>query len=192
MSPLVLITGFGTFEEVERNPSGEAARALEEHPPPGVEVRAAELPVTFDGAPAAVRQAVERLLPARPELLVGLGVQKEAYFRLERLARGALAGDRLDDAGESASSLGVDAGPIMETSLDLERLAGVLREAGAGDVRVSEDAGGYVCERSYHALLCAGSRLNAPALFLHLPPIAICPIEVQVPIVRALVAHVTA
>ena len=188
MTALVLVTGFGAFEDVERNPSGEIARALEAAPPAGLDVRAAELPVTFDGAPVAVRQAVERVLPERPAALLGLGVQKEAYFRLERRARGALVGDRSDNAGETASSAGVDAGPDLETSLELERLATVLREAGADDVRISEDAGGYVCERSYHALLSAGTLLAAPTLFLHVPPVATCPTETQVPLVRALLA----
>jgi len=186
MSSLVLVTGFGAFEQVERNPSGELARALEADPPAGLEVRAAELPVTFDGAPVAVRQAVQRILPRRPKLLLGLGVQKEAYFRLERRARGALTGERTDNSGETASSAGVDAGPDMETSLDLERLAEALRAAGADDVRVSEDAGGYVCERTYHALLSAGTLLNAQALFVHLPPFDALSTESQLPIVRAM------
>jgi pyroglutamyl-peptidase len=188
MQRLAVVTGFGPFEDVEYNPSADIARALEADPPPGIEVRAAELPVTFDGAPVAVRQAVEAILPTRPELLVGLGVQKEAYFRLERRARGALVGERTDNSGETASSAGVDAGPDMETSLDLEALADVLRAAGADDVRVSEDAGGYVCERTYHALLSAGTLLPAPAVFLHIPPAGPWPVERQVPIVRALVA----
>ena len=44
-------------------------------------------------------------------------------------------------------------GPDRESALDLDGLADTLRAAGAGEVRVSDDAGGYVCEVTFHTLL---------------------------------------
>jgi pyroglutamyl-peptidase len=192
LPPLVFVTGFGPFEDVARNPSREVALSLERAPPPGVRVRAVELPVTFEGAPRAVAAAIRSLAPERPDVLLGLGAQKKDYFRLERRARGRLAGDRLDNAGRSAGELGIDGGPDLETDLDLEVLAAALRAAGAERVRVSEEAGGYVCERTYHALLASASEIGAPALFLHLPPTAIVAIEAQVRIVSALAGALAA
>lgn len=187
-APLVLVTGFGPFPGRAVNPSREVARMLEREPPAGVRVVARELPVTFRGAPAAIRAALAELAPERPAALVGLGVQPEPCFRLERRARGRYDGGRADNDGATPDGLGLELGPDRECTLDLERLAEVLRAAGAGEVRVSEDAGGYVCEVTLHTLL--GEAGGAPALFLHVPPAEVLDAEAQARIVRALVAAV--
>jgi pyroglutamyl-peptidase len=185
-APLVLVTGFGPFRGRTRNPSREIARALEREPPPGVRVLARELPVTFRGAPRAIRRALADLAPERPAALLGLGVQGRPWFRLERRARGVYSGRRQDNAGHSPASLGLDLGPERECALELEPLALVLRAAGAGEVRISDDAGGFVCEVCFHTLL--GEARGAPAVFLHVPPVRVLDAAAQTPIVRALVA----
>jgi len=185
--PLVLVTGFGPFPGVTENPSLAVARALELAPPPGVRVVARELPVTFEGAPRAVGESVADL-ERTPAVLLGLGVQPDSTFRLERRARGRLEGGRADNEGRTASAVGVDGGPDLETSLDLGLLEEALRAAGAPEVTHSGDAGSYVCERTYHALLMCGAGAGVPALFLHLPPAEVLASAQQVPIVRALVA----
>lgn len=186
-APLVLVTGFGPFRGRARNPSRDVARALEREPPPGVRVVARELPVTFRGAPRAIRKALAELAPARPVALLGLGVQREPRFRLESRARGVYRGKRRDNDGATPDGLGLDLGPDRECALDLERFADVLRAAGAPDVRLSDDAGGYVCEVCYHTLL--GEARGAPAVFLHVPPAQALDAAAQTPIVRALVAE---
>jgi pyroglutamyl-peptidase len=187
-APLVLATGFGPFPGRELNPSREIARGLAEDPPPGVRVRASELPVTFLGAPPAVRAAVAALAPERPAFLLGLGVQPEPCFRLERFARGRYDTERLDNEGNSAAELRPVVGPDLESDLDFQALARVLRAAGAPDVRLSTDAGGYVCEITYHALLQEAARLGVRALFLHLPPAEVLSVAEQTPMVRTLLA----
>ena len=184
-SPLIVVTGFGPFPGTVRNPSREVALALERRPPAGTRVLARELPVTFAGAPAAIDALVDGL-PERPVLLLGLGVQPEPTFRLERRARGRLCGARVDGDGRTADEVGVDAGGDLECGLELEPLAEALRGAGARDVLVSSDAGGYVCERTYHRLLAAGVELGVPALFLHVPPVAAMDPAEQERIVRAM------
>lgn len=189
---MVLITGFGPFPGVTDNPSIAVARALAQEPPRGVDVVARELPVTFEGAPAEVAAGVaelgDRATPGAVVLL-GLGVQPDPTFRLEQRARGQLTGARADSSGQTASAVGVDAGHDLETALDLERLAQVLREAGAPSVALSEDAGGYVCERTYHALLSCAHARGLTALFLHVPPAEVMAPAEQAPLVRALVAE---
>ncbi len=187
-APLVLVTGFGPFPGRKVNPSGEVARLLEARPPPGVRVRACELPVSFRGAPAAGRAALESLRPARPRALLGLGVQREPYFRLERRARGRYDSARKDNDGQSAAELALAVGEDRENGIDLAALARVLRAAGAADVRLSEDAGGYVCELTYHALLGEARALGVPVVFLHVPPARVLPAAEQAPLVGALVA----
>ena len=187
-----MITGFGPFPGVTDNPSLGVAWALATEPPAGVRVVARELPVTFAGAPLGVAAGLAELEGAASEqvvALLGLGVQPEPSFRLERRARGRLSGGRADNAGHTASAVGVDAGDDLETSFDLEHLAGILRRAGAPAVTLSEDAGGYVCERTYHALLACGGERGLPALFLHVPPVETLSPTQQAPIVRALVAE---
>jgi pyrrolidone-carboxylate peptidase len=188
VEPLVLITGFGSFEHVGRNASREVAQALEREPPRGVRVRAAELPVAFAELAPALARELGALYPERPDLLLGLGVQKLPTFRLERRSRGRLEGRRPDVRGTTASALVRGRNVDRTTPFDLERLARVLAEAGAARVEISDDAGGYVCERAYYELLEAGRRLDRPALFLHVPPAGEVAPELQAPIVRALVA----
>jgi pyroglutamyl-peptidase len=184
----VLVTGFGPFPGRESNPSREVARMLAADPPPGVRVLSRELPVTFLGAPQAVREAVDSLAPEQPAVLLGLGVQPEPCFRLERRARGRYDTERIDNEGLSAAELRPVVGPDRENDLDLEALAVALRAAGAPDVRVSTDAGGYVCEITYHAILGEAAKIGARALFLHVPPADALPAQAQVPLVRALLS----
>ena len=198
-----MITGFGPFPGVTDNPSIRVAEALAAEPPAGVRVVARELPVTFEGAPQSVAEAARELeaeAPGELVALLGLGVQPEASFRLEQRARGQLDGGRADNAGITASAVGVDAGADLTCPLDLEQLAGALRGAladlrgavAAGErpaVVLSDDAGGYVCERTYHALLTCARERGLTALFLHIPPAASMDPAVQAPIVRALVAE---
>ncbi len=198
MDVQIWITGFGPFvgsgefPPVLENPSRDIAFALEREPPSGVRVRALELPVSFAKAPAAL----DRWLAARdeaPHVLLGLGVQSRGgLFRLERRARGALVGDRPDNEGATANSLRIEVGRELSTEFDLERLSRALRRGGSGEVNLSEDAGGYVCERAYHALLSWGERIDCPALFLHIPTIAQVPTAKQIEVVRELVRELSA
>lgn len=192
-SPLVLITGFGPFPGGAQNPSREIAAALEREPPRGLEVRSAELPVTFEGAPIGVAHFVERFANASPVLLLGLGVQSvrpgvqnDDSFRFERRARGRFDAARVDNAGRTGAS--IELGDDLETRVDLEAVAACLRNAGAREVRISDDAGRYVCERTYRELLEQGARLDVPAVFLHLPPIEFVDAATQTRFVRAMLA----
>src|SRR5262245_26864766 len=86
--PLVFVSGFGPFETVGLNPSGEIALALAASPPAGTGVRAVVLPVSFARAPETWDAAFAELAGQgrRPDLVVALGVAKRPGFRLERFA----------------------------------------------------------------------------------------------------------
>lgn len=182
---LVLVSGFGPFETVELNPSGEVARALAASPPPGTSVRAAILPVSFARAPEAWDEAMLQLLGEgeRPALYLGLGVAKRAGFRLERFAKPALKlVPRVDVDGRSAREFTHD-GPRLESGVDLVRLLAALRRRGLQDARISRSAGGYVCERIYHHLLTRAGERGVTGLFVHLPPLRCAALERQVQVV---------
>lgn len=184
-TPLFLITGFGSFESVSRNPSGALARELDGDPG----VVGVELPVSFRGSAAAFDEALATLAPGRPDFLLAMGVHPGAGFRLERRAGAALAVGRTDNDGETgdvvSGAMGGGAGDLA-TDLDLPALAAELGDLGVGQVKISEDAGGYVCERIYRHALVRGEELGCPALFLHVPPLKQVPLESQAILARAL------
>lgn len=188
---LVVVTGFSSFEEVDDNPSAGVALALEADPPPGATVRSTVLPVSFARAPAALDELLASLEPRRPDLFLGLGVHKKGRgYRLEVRARGRLEGrERVDVDGVVASAATDRAGPELRTGLDVRALHGRLAGAGLAGLSLSEDAGGYVCERTYHHLLLRASALGRPGLFVHVPPIEIAPVEAQTAVVRSILAE---
>ncbi|MEE8468972.1 MAG: hypothetical protein V3T22_10970 [Planctomycetota bacterium] len=184
-SPLILITGFGPFERVTENASGALARELDGDPG----VVGVELPVSFRRSAAALDEALAGLEPGRPEFLLTMGVQSGPTFRLERRARAALGTGRTDNDGETgdvvSGAMGGGAGDLA-TDLDLPVLAAELGGLGLGEVTVSEDAGGYLCERIYRHALVRADELGCPALFLHVPPLESVPLASQVIFARAL------
>jgi len=190
-TPLFLITGFGSFGSVSENPSGALARELDGDSG----VVGVELPVSFRGSAAAFDTALASLPPGGPDFLLALGVHPGGGFRLERRAGAALGSDRTDNDGETGAvvsgAMGGGAGDLA-TDLDLPDLALELGGLGLAEVRVSEDAGGYVCERIYrHALVRAGE-LGCPALFLHVPPLKSVPLDSQKILARALLQSLRA
>ncbi len=191
MASLVLVTGFGPFPEVPRNCSGPLALALQDRPPPGIEVVARVLPASFRRAPEAYDELLETLGGRRPCLLLALGVHRKAGFRLERRARRGLTGTkRLDVDGTVAREVSEE-GPPLDTPLDLEGVARTMaRSESAETFSVSDDAGDYVCERTYrHALERAGD-LGIPGMFVHVPKERFTPLPRQREVLARLVSVV--
>lgn len=181
-SPLILVSGFGPFLDVERNPSGELALALAENPPLAAEVNGFVLPVSIERS-AQEFDAHLAEQPGRALFQLCLGVHRGDYYRIERRARAQLRSERPDIDGVMAASVLLPGPSQLDCSFDCERLSRSLGSAGGKEVRVSEDAGGYVCERIYHHAL---SR-EVPALFLHVPPLRCASLEQQLPVVGGLV-----
>ena len=185
----LLVTGFGPFPGVEHNPSREIAKALASRGiGADVEITAAELPVAFAEVAPAIDAVLARMTRA-PDVLLGIGVWGHGdSFRLERRARGVFDTTRADNAG--ATGAGIDLGPERSTNFDLAALAECMRVAGAGVVKLSEDAGSYVCERTYLHLLTRAEDLGARALFLHIPPVEVIGLERQIACVTALAREI--
>lgn len=186
----LLVTGFGPFLEVRENPSGRLALQLDGERIAGVPVRGVELSVAFDRIGPEYGAALASLAPLQPLALVSLGVHREGWFRLEERARPELASDRPDNDGRSASSLGALGDEELRTGLDLAALEAALRAGGAAEVGRSDDAGGYVCERTYYEVLERARAFSVPGLFLHVPPLEAVPLESQRGPVEALLAEV--
>ncbi|MCL5776786.1 hypothetical protein M1105_07275 [Limibaculum sp. FT325] len=142
----ILVTGFEPFRHWTRNSSWEGARLLSAN----LRDTVAEcLPVDHAAAASALAAAVAR---EGPRVLLMAGLASDPVLRLEMLAR---------------------PGPLAPWSAETRRgrwdwAAALSTMRGAGlAVRVSRDAGGYVCDTTYWAAL--GEAVPRVA-FLHVPP----------------------
>lgn len=185
----ILLTGFGAFEGVDENPSGALAKRFDGQ---GA-VHGAVLPVEFRASAETLDEALAS--GPEPSLILCLGVHPGPGYRLERRAGPTLGLERPDNAGECgdvvSGQMGGPEGDLV-TGLDLESLLETLSHGGEEAVCISEDAGGYVCERIYrHALVRAGER-GAEALFFHVPPLTEEPIEAQAEVLHLLLGALDA
>lgn len=182
----VLVTGFEPFLDVRVNPSGEVAKRLDGRRIAGSEVVGRVLPVAFARAPDALDAALEEA-GGRPRLVLAMGVHRGSAFRLETRARARFESAQADNDGVVGAAV---EGPEHRASgLDVAgACARALRGAGAAEVAVSDDAGGYLCERVYRAALDRGAERGVPALFLHVPPVASTPLEAQERVVEGFLA----
>ena len=173
MTIRLLVTGFTPFPGAPHNPTEQLIRHFEANPPLGgldVECRFAVLPVDYTEAVPALEASASGF---EPHVAVHFGLARETVgFRLERLARNAIASDAPDNAGNTpeASPIRRDAADIP-SSLPLARIAEALDERGH-TVEWSDDAGGYLCNYVFFhsaAGLCGG--LAAPMSgFVHVGP----------------------
>ncbi len=156
MPSRILLTGFEPFSGFAVNPSWEAARAVAARL--GEDVAARLLPV--DHASAS-RRMPEVLREVRPEICLATGLAAGDRFRLELRARKPTALPDADGPDELRGDWPLDA---------TERC---LASLGVPVVR-SDDAGGYVCETAYWALLRFREEHGYPeqALFLHVPAVS--------------------
>jgi pyroglutamyl-peptidase len=183
----VLVSGFGPFLDVVANPSGLVADALSGDPG----VHGIVLPVSFVRSAQALDAAL-RGMPRRPRALLGLGVHRGVTLRVERGARSQLESRSPDVDGMRGATLALAGAALLETVCDVRRLADRLRELDVAPVEISGDAGGYVCERMYRHMLELGESSGVPAVFLHVPPLEVLPLEAQVRAARLLLAELRA
>lgn len=165
----VLVTGFGPFDERAVNTSA----AVLEHLPPQVgdcEIITQILPVSWAETPKALQGALTRTSPV---IAVGLGMSRNPWVALERIAVNFRALDRLDGTGSRAPHERIsDDGPLAYRSdLRLESLQRRLEVAGV-PVRISGSAGDYLCNAVFYLLMRARtSGVPRRAGFVHLPPL---------------------
>lgn len=167
MTAGVLVSGFGPFPGVPRNPSASLTQMLArtEQPPVGAVV----LPVSW-------RQAWETLEPllesTQPAHVILFGVASGAGgFRLERCAYNARAVQRDAFGHEPDTERIVAAGPDkLEASLPLDTIASALSTAGL-PTETSCDPGRYLCNALYYHTLNWAQRHATQVGFVHIPPL---------------------
>lgn len=161
----VLVTGFEPFGEQSVNPSQLVAEALD-----GVVV-----PVSYERAADELRRAVEE---RDPDLVVCFGLAAErTAITVERYAHNHDEASTTDNDGTPGSGRPIDAtGPLaLASTLPVDEIVAALQAAQI-PAEVSRDAGGYLCNHVFYSLLRSGARGG----FVHLPPLAAIPLEVQI------------
>ena len=164
----VLITGFEHFGGCSENSSWEVARQVASCGIAGVEVAAEQLPVSFARVGKALRSAVEL---HTPDLLIMLGQSAVAdRIKLERVAL-----NMMDSAMGDNDGVNPDEEPIYKgeesalfTLLPIKRLHSAIEAKGI-DVKISNSAGLYVCNRAYYEELRLCKERAMQAIFVHLP-----------------------
>ena len=186
----LLLTGFEPFAGFAANPTQRLVEEIEAGAMiglPATEVVTLLLPVTFDGALARVRAALDDL---RPDAVLSLGLAAgRTCVTPERVGvniahvEPASAGtgrdgregghDRADNAGAAPRHAPVVAGgpDALLATYAPERAVAALRAAGV-PAAVSESAGTYVCNTVLYGVLehlRRTGREEVPAGFVHVP-----------------------
>ena len=152
----VLLTGFEPFREFQINSSWEAvSRAAAEL---GDCVHAVRLPVDYSLAQECLYEVLQE---RRPEICLLTGLAAGTELRMEQCAR-------------KPSQLDSVEGPERLDGAWSWEESGVVLDPLGLPVRLSDDAGAYVCESTYWALLAFRALHGWPAAaaFLHVPPLS--------------------
>lgn len=164
----VLVTGFGPYPGVRRNPTAALMRAVEARmrTEPSAQVSGGELTVSYGRAMAELGALLEA---RRPDAVLLLGLAARArWVRIERHARlldSPLHPDAEGKSGARKPAGGAGAMPLRATAATEPALAIMRRHGLRG--RLSGSAGRYLCNASYaFALSRAAGR---PVLFIHVP-----------------------
>lgn len=165
----LLVTGFEPFGGAGFNPSEAIVRRLEARPPVA-DFHALVLPVEYEAAARIALAAIDRV---EPDLVVMFGLAGKVHgLRIERCGRNVTTSSAPDNAGVCRTGAPVVEGCAdrIDTRIDLDRLLAALRPD-VPDVFISDDAGGYVCNALYTAVLHHLDRTGrpTPALFVHVP-----------------------
>jgi len=143
----ILLTGFEPFRQWPVNSSWEAVRHLAARRD---ELSVERLPVDHELAAAMIGKLIDDL---RPGVVLLTGLADDPAPRLERLGR--------------AGPLSPHGGPLARPGRwPWAEARDRVAEQGVA-MRLSDDAGGYVCDTTYWAALGTAAPLVA---FLHLPP----------------------
>jgi pyroglutamyl-peptidase len=161
----LLVTGFGPFPSMPRNPSTALARAVAYSPRwrlQGVEAQALILTTAYATLPGELDPA----LAERPDAVLMIGVAgRSKSVRIEWRATNRRSTLFPDNAGERAEiPTKAEGRPVRRTSLPAHKLLLALRRHGLPS-HLSRNAGRYLCNASYFRALETG----LPVVFVHIP-----------------------
>lgn len=160
--PRLLVTGFGPFPSMPRNPSAALARRVAASP----RWRLADVAVesrVLTTAYAALGTELDPALERHPDAVLMIGVAgRSRRIRVERRATARRSTLFPDVAGEMAS-VAASSAPRLTRANTAAALRAIARRG--RPVRLSRDAGRYLCNASYFRALAR----PVPVLFVHIP-----------------------
>jgi pyroglutamyl-peptidase len=162
----ILVTGFAAWAEHETNPSTELALAMSGLTSGDLEfVAKAPLPVEFEHAERVANDAAIAL-GAFAHVALGLAASSP-FIRVERIGRNRSTTTVPDNTGFVACDTAIleNAPDAIGTPFDTDAFVASFGASGF-DARISDDAGGYVCNDLYFRALARAVR---PTLFVHVP-----------------------
>jgi len=167
---MILVTGFEPFGGETLNASWEAAQRLEGWRFGDYTAAARLLPCAYD---ASVKELIKAIEALRPEAIVMAGqAGRRAVITVERFARNLDDSSAPDNAGVLRRAIRISAaGPDrLEATTSVTAIVHAIRAAGI-PVRVSRNAGAFVCNHLYFGALEHLRPLKRPvrAVFMHLP-----------------------
>jgi pyroglutamyl-peptidase len=158
----LLVTGFGPFPLMPRNPSAALAKAVAASPLWRLAGIAAEHRI-LTTAYATLPGELDPLLASGPDAVLLIGVAgRDPRVRVEW--RGTSRRSTLFPDVEGATATAVERAGIRKTRIAAVKALRPLR-ARALPSRISRDAGRYLCNASYYRALA----LPRPVLFIHIP-----------------------
>lgn len=179
--PVVLVSGFEPFGDFDLNTSWESIVPLENEVIAGLDVRVALLPVEWNAAWSTLEPEIEAYDPIAT---LGTGQAGWHAMRFETTARNQQEGT--DEAGiERNGEEVVPGGPAtLSSALPIEEMRTAMERAGH-TVRVSDNAGTYLCNDIFYHLETDGLASGRVTGFLHVPP----PDSEAFPIAEVTAAH---
>lgn len=167
----LLVTGFGPFPGVHRNPSGQIALALGRSARlrrQGVTVSAYQLIVTY----AALPDLVTLIAREKPDAIMMFGIAaRTKQPRLEKRGENRTRPLSVDASGQRPRSRKLDerAPLIRNVRVALEPLRLAIARQGFRPT-LSQNAGAYLCNAVLFTAL--GERPQAPTIFVHVPKLS--------------------
>lgn len=187
MTRSILVSGFGEFSGISRNPSGEAAQSLAGTRFGNTQVAGVVLPVSWSQSWSKLESAIHEVAPSG---VILLGVAPTPFVRLEVLAMNAAYPEE-DIHGQVAPRapllrLRSDAPAAYHSLFDLDGLRtrllsdetnwGMPMSKGRVGVELWAGAGSYLCNYIFFQTLHA-YRYKFPVVFAHVPSLEYCALE---------------
>ena len=165
----VLLIGFEPFGSLDTNVSWVVADKVATRGVVGVDIVIEQVPVSFSRVHVALREAVEK---HSPNMLIMLGQSSVTdRIKLERVALNMMDSAMGDNDGvkPNEESIYKDEDGALFTSLPIKQLRSAIEAMGI-NVKISNSAGLYVCNRAYYeALRLCRKQEGLHAIFIHLP-----------------------
>jgi pyroglutamyl-peptidase len=169
----LLITGFGPFPGVPRNPSANLARDIAADP------RWRRLDIAVEAIVLETRYAaiethfVPMIREFRPDAILMLGVAaRRRHVSVETRAMNRVSRLMPDAEGRIAPHLKFRPGAprLLRSKAPLVQIMRAMRRQGV-DARLSNDAGRYLCNAAYFSapMEATGGSRAIPVVFIHIP-----------------------